>query len=132
MSKKFTLIIEETDNQIQIDGENKGFNAFELLGFLRLKEQDIMDQINDQQRDRVNFTRTVKNEDGTILEITEDVKTEPAKSGVWYVQRDPVACETKITCSVCGYVARKYGPLDGSRPVNCPDCGSFMSAEVTV
>lgn len=47
--KKFTLIATEKDGQGLITSENKGFNALEILGILRAKEADILDQMNHPQ-----------------------------------------------------------------------------------
>lgn len=69
MKKKFTLIVETNDDgTLNIIGENEGFNAFEVLGFLDLKRQDVLDQINDYLGQGAKFKRTVKR-DGEIMEI---------------------------------------------------------------
>lgn len=48
MSKKFTLILtDENDNSnATVHTENDGFNALEILGFLEMKQQDILNQLN--------------------------------------------------------------------------------------
>lgn len=126
MKKQFTVIFTEEGGRLTTEGNNEGFNALEIAGLLSLKLGDIIDQVNKN----TEFSRTFKNPDGSVVEI-EDKKEEPAKSGIWYVHKDPIECETKITCSVCGNARRNYGRFV-TYPVNCPECGSFMTAEVDV
>lgn len=74
--KKFTLIatVNDLDDTITIESECEGFTAFELLGLLDHKRQDILDQMNDVQRRNVRFKRTAKNGDMivNIEEVTDD------------------------------------------------------------
>lgn len=71
MKKKYTMIVEATENsELNIRGENEGFNAFEILGFLDFKRQDVLDQINDVMREKAHFKRTIKRGD-EIMEIEE-------------------------------------------------------------
>lgn len=72
MKKKFTLTLELEDDNLTIEGKNDGFNIFELIGFLQLKEQDLIDQFHGKRRDNVTFVRTAKDADGTIMEITKE------------------------------------------------------------
>lgn len=47
MSKKFILTLTEDDNgDATVHTENDGYNALELLGFLEMKQQDILEQLN--------------------------------------------------------------------------------------
>lgn len=72
MKKKFTLTVEREDDNLRIEGNNDGFNVFEIIGFLRLKEQDLMDQFNGKHVTNATFIRTAKAADGTIIEITKE------------------------------------------------------------
>jgi len=48
--KKYILEITETENGLKMKGECNGFNAFELVGFLSHKIEDIMRQIRGEIR----------------------------------------------------------------------------------
>ena len=60
--KRFNLTITDDGGYVTEDSENEGFSAFELLGFLEMKQQDILEQI----RRPDNFVRRLV--DGTIVE----------------------------------------------------------------
>lgn len=119
MKKQFTLTVAEENGQLSIDGDNKGFNALELIGLLALKLGDIIDQVNEPTK----FTRTATDGDSTF-EIT-DKKEEPVKKGHWYSDYDPIRRETKLQCSICGSVVRYEGMLT-RYPDKCDLCKSTM------
>jgi hypothetical protein len=49
MEKTFMLTITKDDGGIRIKGENRGFDAFELLGLLQVKVFDIAKQLSAMQ-----------------------------------------------------------------------------------
>lgn len=67
MSRRFTLILTEDDNgDSTVNTENDGYNALELLGFLEMKQQDILEQLNHPAK----FVR--KFADGSVKEEATD------------------------------------------------------------
>ena len=56
--KKFTMVVTVDDETVQIDGENHGFNALEIVGFLEAKKQDILNQMNHPEK--FKFTRSAE------------------------------------------------------------------------
>lgn len=67
MSKKFVLTVtEDIDGNVTMNSENSGFNAAELLGFLLLKQQDVLEQMHHPEK----FERKIIKGD-TVEEITE-------------------------------------------------------------
>lgn len=67
MSKKFILTLTEDDNgDATVHTENDGYNALELLGFLEMKQQDILEQLNHPAK----FVR--KFADGSVKEEATD------------------------------------------------------------
>ena len=60
MDRKFTMTITQEGESLNIECENRGFSAFEILGFLKHKENDILEQLNQP----CNFKRTVVDENG--------------------------------------------------------------------
>lgn len=70
--KKFVLTVTETDSDtINIETDCAGFNGAEIIGFLDMKKQDLLDQMCR----RTNFKRVRKYEDGseevTYVEVNE-------------------------------------------------------------
>lgn len=60
IKKKFTLILTEKEHgDSTISTENDGFNALEILGFLEMKQQDILEQL----RHPTKFVRKFANGD---------------------------------------------------------------------
>lgn len=72
MIKRFNLSIEIDDDMCNITTENNGFTAVELIGFLEMKQQDILDQLREETKVRYKRTAHV---DGKAIEI-EDVKND--------------------------------------------------------
>ena len=70
--KKFTMIVTDDNNTVNINGENHGFNAMEIVGFLEAKKQDILNQLN--QPEKYTFTRAVE-KDGELF-IKEEKEDE--------------------------------------------------------
>ena len=61
--RKFTLTLTENENgDSTVSTENDGFNALELLGFLEMKQQDILEQL----RHPTKFVRRLP--DGEVKE----------------------------------------------------------------
>ena len=72
--KKFTMeVTMDLDGSIEVSGENNGFNAFELIAFLELKKQDIIDQVNN--KDKFEYKRSYIDESGEKIEVTKNEKT---------------------------------------------------------
>ena len=68
MSKKFILTLTEDDNgDATVHTENDGYNALELLGFLEMKQQDILEQLNHPAK----FVRKFP-DDSVKEEVTDD------------------------------------------------------------
>ena len=67
MVKKFTLTITDDGEMLHCDGENQGFTICELISLLELKKNDLIEQ----WRNEVDFTRTVKYPDGRVETISE-------------------------------------------------------------
>jgi hypothetical protein len=69
--KKFTLVATLTDNAINIETENTGFNALEILGLLEDKQADILTQMKSPSR----FKRMRIDEDGDkFITVEEESK----------------------------------------------------------
>lgn len=70
-TKRFELIVTvNEDDTCAIESSNDGFKAVEILGFLEIKRQDIIEQIN--RPDKFKHTRTTV-VDGEQISI-EDVE----------------------------------------------------------
>lgn len=67
MVKKFTLTFIGDGEMTECVGENQGFKITELISLLELKKNDLLDQ----WRGNVDFTRTVKYPDGRVETISE-------------------------------------------------------------
>lgn len=65
--KEFILHITSDEKMINFDTQNIGFNAFELIGMLETKKNDIIEQCNQQAR----FSRTVI-QDGKEIKIVKE------------------------------------------------------------
>jgi len=74
--KKFTMIVTVDDKTVNINGENHGFNAMEIVGFLEAKKQDILNQMNNPKK--YTFTRAVE-KDGELL-IKEEEKEDERRA----------------------------------------------------
>lgn len=70
--KKFVMTVTDNGVNILIDGENTGFSAFELVGILDAKKQDILDQMNHPEK--YKHTRILNKDDDqiSIEEITQE------------------------------------------------------------
>lgn len=71
MKKKFemSVTLNDDNSQFEIIVNNGGFNAIEIIGFLEMKKQDILDQINHPEN--FKYTRTYTNEKGEKIAIEE-------------------------------------------------------------
>lgn len=59
MDKKYVLeVTKKDDGNLQVNSTNDGFNAFELLGFFTLKQDDILKQIKGEINPNI-ISRTV-------------------------------------------------------------------------
>ncbi len=63
--KSFDLKIEVHNGQIQFNCTNDGFNVYELIGFLEVERQSLLEQAMHP----VKFDRTCIKPDGTIMKI---------------------------------------------------------------
>ena len=71
--KKFVMTVTDDGVNILIDGENTGFSAFELVGILDAKKQDILDQMNRPEKYKHVRKLNVDGEQLSIEEVEEDV-----------------------------------------------------------
>lgn len=70
MKKKFEMVVSLTeDGKFETTVNNDGFNALEIIGFLEMKKQDVLDQINHPEN--FKYTRTFTNENGEKIAIEE-------------------------------------------------------------
>ena len=60
-------VIENEEGGVTIEGTNKGFTAVEIVAILELKKHDLIRQIEEPTK----FVRTVVNEDGSTVDISE-------------------------------------------------------------
>lgn len=66
--KKFVMTFTEKDGSGECRCENDGFTAFEILGMLRMKEEDILEQI----KMPAQFKRHYIDKNGKRIEIVKD------------------------------------------------------------
>lgn len=66
--KKFVMTVTEKDGSGTVDCTNEGFTAFEILGMLRMKEEDILAQI----KYPAQFKRYYIDKDGKRSEIVKE------------------------------------------------------------
>ena len=66
--KKLTITFTENGDKLYCEAENKGFNAFEIIGLLETKRLDIFDQIQHHEQ----FKRYIVKDDGTRQEIVKE------------------------------------------------------------
>lgn len=66
--KKFTIIATEKDGQGVINTENEGFTALEILGILKAKENDILEQM----KMPADFKRYTIDKNGKRSEIVKE------------------------------------------------------------
>lgn len=64
--RKFTMTVVDKKDKLHINTKNRGYNAFELLGILEIKKDDIMRQLKCESE----FERILV-EDGKEYVITE-------------------------------------------------------------
>ena len=72
--KSFELKIEVRDDQVYFDCKNDGLNVYELLGFLDIERQSLLEQVRHPE----NFDMTCIKPDGTIMKI-DDKERQDAK-----------------------------------------------------
>lgn len=58
MKKTYKLEFTETEDSLKMNKENKGFNAFEIIGLLNLALNDLYEHIKGEEKD-VEVKRTV-------------------------------------------------------------------------
>ena len=63
--KTYTIILETTESGNQMTRTNDGFNAFELLGILKIAENDVLNQIRNKAENEIDFIKrqVVKDEE---------------------------------------------------------------------
>lgn len=68
MVKKFKLEVEITDTSINMNAENTGLNAMEIIGILEAKKQDVLNQVLNAKRFE---HKRIAEVDGEKIEIKE-------------------------------------------------------------
>ena len=53
--KKYTIEISEKDDKINISRRNDGFNVIELIGFMEMTKQDLINQLKGLAEDKVDI-----------------------------------------------------------------------------
>ena len=56
--KNYKLEFTETEDSLKMNKENKGFNAFEIIGLLNLALNDLYEQIRGEEKE-IEVKRTV-------------------------------------------------------------------------
>lgn len=59
LTKKYILTVTQDENGLDFSATNDGFHAFELIGFLEVKKQDIYLQIKGEIKPEIEFKRKV-------------------------------------------------------------------------
>ena len=65
--KRFEFKVTEDGRGLHFECVNDGFNVYELLGFVDVERQSLLEQ----NYHRENFTRTCIKPDGTIMKIED-------------------------------------------------------------
>ena len=67
--KKFTMTVtQDKEGYMEIHCDNDGFNAFEILGFLKHREDDVLNQLNHP----CDYKRYYVDENGKRCEIVKE------------------------------------------------------------
>ena len=68
--KKFEMTVTLADNDgFSVEVNNNGFNALEIIGFLEMKKQDILEQINHPEKFEYRRTAVLNDEQVSIEEV---------------------------------------------------------------
>ena len=67
--KKYTIVVTETKKGVNVKRENKGFNIFELIGFLEDTKFSLMSQLVKMNKARIETDATAVNKDGKVEKI---------------------------------------------------------------
>lgn len=87
--RKFEMTVVADDDGISINGENHGFTALEIVGFLEAKKQDILNQLYCPEKFKLTRTTEVDGEQIAIEEVEEDEKE---------------SVPNDVTCKECEYL----------------------------
>ena len=68
--KKFTVTFteDEYNKTIECKSTNQGFSAFEIIGLLEMKKEDLREQLTNEPK----FKRYLINPDGTRQEVVKE------------------------------------------------------------
>lgn len=64
-TKTYTIVLEKKEDGTQFTKTNDGFNAFELLGILKVAEHDVLNQIRNKAENEIDIIKrqVVENEE---------------------------------------------------------------------
>lgn len=65
--KTYKIVLETTEDGNQMTRTNDGFNAFELLGILKIAEHDVLNQIRNKAENEIDIIKR---------QVVEDEETE--------------------------------------------------------
>lgn len=57
--KTYTIEMEETKSGVKMTRTNNGFNTFELIGILKVTQDDLFKQISDHERGKIDEIKRV-------------------------------------------------------------------------
>ena len=57
--KTYTIEMEETKSGLKMTRTNNGFNTFELIGILKVTQDDLFKQISDHERGKIDEIKRV-------------------------------------------------------------------------
>jgi hypothetical protein len=71
--KTYTIVLEKKQDGNHMTRTNDGFNAFELLGILKIAENDVLNQIRNKAENEIDFIkRQVVIDENEKTEKTEE------------------------------------------------------------
>ena len=100
--KKYTIEIIEKDDKINISRRNDGFNALELIAFMEMTKEDLIQQFKGLAEDKVELITKQAMKKGFECPICK--KTDMVWDGNALLSDPP---QYKYTCPSCGFKATR-------------------------
>lgn len=100
--KKYTIEIMEDDKKISMSRKNDGFNAIELIGFLEMTKDDLINQFKGLAEDKVDVITKQAVKEGFECPICK--KADMIWDGNALLSDPP---QYKYTCPSCGFKATR-------------------------